>query len=133
MIGRLGQDPVVRNLLLLYSLHPEDMETRVLKALDAVGQRLRKLDSKVGLVSVRDGAVQVQLKTSGHAHGSAAKTLRSIVEESIYEWAPDLTSLVILGLEAEGASGFVTLDSLLKDRTSVPVLATRSLDVDGAN
>src|SRR5713101_2652492 len=81
MIARLGQDPIVRNFLLLYSLHPEDMETRVLKALDAVGQRLRKLDSKVGLVSVRDGAVQVQLKTSGHAHGSAAKTLRSIVEE----------------------------------------------------
>jgi NifU-like domain len=133
MIGRLGRDPIVRNLLLLYSLHPEDMETRVFKALDAVGQRLRKLDSKVGLVSVRDGAVRVQLDTSGHGHGSAAKTLRSIVEESIYEWAPDLTSLVILGLEAEGASGFVTLDSLLKDRTSVPVLATRSLDVDGAN
>ncbi len=37
MIGRLGQDPIVRNLLLLYSLHPEDLETRLLKALDAVG------------------------------------------------------------------------------------------------
>ena len=33
LIDRLGQDPIVRNLLLLYSLHPDDMETRVVKAL----------------------------------------------------------------------------------------------------
>ena len=35
LIDRLGQDPIVRNLLLLYSLHPDDLETRVLKALDS--------------------------------------------------------------------------------------------------
>jgi hypothetical protein len=132
MIGRLGQDPIVRNLLLLYSLHPEDIETRVLKALDTVGLRLRKFDSKVELISLRDGVVHVQLRTSGLAHGSAAKNLRSIVEEGIYEWAPDLASLTILGLEDEGASGFVALDSLLKRPTATHV-ATARLDVDGAN
>jgi hypothetical protein len=133
MIGRLGQDPILRNLLLLYSLHPEDMETRVLKALETVGSRLRKFDSKVELISLRDGVVEIQLRTAGHTHGSAAKNLRSIVEEGIYEWAPDLASLTILGLEDEGASGFVTLDSLLKHPTAVHVLAPPVLDVDGAN
>ena len=67
IIGRLGQDPIVRNLLLLYSLHPEDLETRVLKALDTVSSRLRKFDCKVELVSLRDGVVQLQLRTAGHA------------------------------------------------------------------
>ena len=133
MIGRLGQDPIVRNLLLLYSLHPEDMETRVLKAIDMVGPRLRKLDSKVELISLRDGVVQLQLRTSGHAHGSAAKNLRSIIEESIYEFAPDLVSLTILDLEEESVSGFVTLDSLLNHPTAVPVLAAPDRDADGAN
>jgi hypothetical protein len=133
MIARLGQDPIVRNLLLLYSLHPEDMETRVLKALDTVGSRLRKFDSKVELISFRDGVVQVQLRTSGHMHGSTAQNLRSIVEEGIYEWVPDLASLTILGLEDAGASGFVTLDSLLKHPTAVHALATPGLDVEGAN
>ena len=132
MIDRLGQDPIVRNLLLLYSLHPEDMETRVVKALDTVGSRLRKFDSKVELISLRDGVVHVQLRTSGHAHGSAAKNLRSIVEEGIYEWAPDLASLTILGLEDESATGFVTLDSLLKHPTARHV-AISGLDVDGGN
>jgi hypothetical protein len=133
LIGRLGQDPIVRNLLLLYSLHPEDMETRVLKALDTVSAQLRKFDSKVELVSIRDGAVQLQLRTSGHVHGSAAKNLRSIVEEGIYNLAPDLVSLTILGLENEDASGFVSLESLLKHPTAAHVSATAGLEVDGVN
>lgn len=133
MIARLGQDPIVRNLLLLYSLHPEDLETRVLKSIETMGSRLRKLDSKVELISLRDGVVQLQLRTSAHAHGSHAKNLRSIIEESVYEFAPDLVSLTILGLEDEGTSGFVTLDSLLNHATAVPVLAARARAADGAN
>jgi hypothetical protein len=133
LIGRLGQDPIVRSLLLLYSLHPEDLETRVLTALDAVGSRLHKFDSKVELVSIHNGAVQLQLRTSGHVHGSAAKNLRSIVEEGIYDLAPDLASLTILGLEDEDASGFVSLESLLKQPTSMHVSAAAGLEVDGAN
>jgi hypothetical protein len=132
LIGRFGQDPIVRNLLLLYSLHPEDLETRVLKALDTVGSRLRKFDSKAELVSIRDGVVQLQLRTSTHVHGSAAKNLRSIVEEGIYDLAPDLVSLTILGLEDEDASGFVSLESLLKHPTTVHVSASPGLEGDGA-
>jgi hypothetical protein len=133
IIGRLGQDPIVRNLLLLYSLHPEDLETRVSKAIGTVGERLRKFDTKVELVSIREGAIQLQLHTSGHTHGSAAKNLRSIVEEGIYDLAPDLASLTILGLEDQSASGFVPLESLLKHSTAAHVLVVPGLEVDGAN
>jgi hypothetical protein len=125
MIGKLGQDPIVRNLLLLYSLHPEDMETRVSKALDTIGLRLRKFDSEVELISIHDGAVQLRLRTP-HTRGSAGKNLRSIVEEEIYNLAPDLASLTLLGLEDERA-GFVPLESLLQHPS-----ASRALDVHGA-
>ena len=40
------------------------------------------------------------------------KDLRSIVQGGIYDLAPDVTSLTILGLEEE--AGFVPLESLLK-------------------
>jgi 5'-3' exonuclease len=133
IIRKLGRDPIVGHLLLLYSLHPEDLETRVLKALDTMGSRLSKLDSRVELVSLRDGAVQLQLRTSGHVYGSSAKNLRSIVEEGIYNLAPDLASLTILGLEGEDASGFVPLESLLKHSTATHVLAAPGAEVDGAN
>src|ERR1700677_2782020 len=53
---RFGQDPIVRNLLLLYSLHPDDLETRVVRALDTVRARLRKFDRRVELLSLHDGA-----------------------------------------------------------------------------
>ena len=113
MIDKLGQDPIVRNLLLLYSLHPDNLETRVLQALDTLRGRLRKLDSRVELVHLQEGDVQLRVHTSGHARGSMVKDLRSIVEGGIYDLAPDVASLTILGLEEE-ASGFVPLESLLK-------------------
>ena len=122
MIDKLGQDPIVRNLLLLYSLHPDNLETRVLQALDALRGRLRKLDSRVELVNLQDGDVQLRVHTSGHARGSTIKDLRSIVEGGIYDLAPDVASLTILGLEEESSSGFVPLESLLKHALA----ATRS-------
>ena len=63
MIDKLAQDQIVGNLLLLYSLHPDDLETRVAKALDEVRPRLRKFDCSVERVEVRDGVVELQAET----------------------------------------------------------------------
>jgi len=128
IVDRLGQDPIVRNLLLLYSLHPDDVETRVMRALDVARARLRKFDSRVDLVSLHEGAVQLRLQTSGHTRGSTIKELRSIVEGAIYDLAPDVTSLTVLAPEEESSSGFVPLQSLLKHS-----LAVHSARVDGAD
>jgi len=137
LIGKLGQDPIVRNLLLLYSLHPDDMETRVLKALDTAGTRLRKFDTQVELVSIQDGAIQVRLLTSGHACGSTTKNLQVIVEECIYDLAPDLTSLAIHAPEDEPSSGFVPLETLLKYPAAASALTAHGVghrvEVDGAD
>jgi hypothetical protein len=119
IIDRLGQDPIVRNLLLLYSLHPEDLETRVLRGLDVARARLRKLDGRVDLVSLHEGAAQLRLHTSGHSRGSTIKDLRAIVEGAIYDLAPDVTSLTILAPEEESSSGFVPLQSLLNHSMAV--------------
>jgi hypothetical protein len=112
IVERFGDDPLARNLLLLYGLHPDGLETRVVKALDAMKGRLRKLDCEVKLISMEEGAVQVRLHLFGRAHGTR-KDLRSIVEGGMYDLAPDLTSLTILGAEDE-SSGFVPLESLRK-------------------
>ena len=119
IIDRLGQDPIVRNLLLLYSLHPDDLETRVLRALDVARARLRKFDSRVELVSLHEGAVELRLQASDRPRGSTIKDLRSIVEGAIYDLAPDLLSLTILAPEEESSSGFVPLQSLLKHSLTV--------------
>ena len=128
IIDKLGQDPIVRNLLLLYSLHPDDLETRVAKAVRYIAVHLRKSDAQVELISIQDGAVQVRLHTSGHACGSTTKSLQATVEEGMYEWAPDLTSLTILGSEDEASSGFVSLESLLGHAVMVHNLSAESAD-----
>jgi hypothetical protein len=130
IIDSFGQDPIVRNLLLLYSLHPDDLETRVVRALETVRARLRKFDSRVELVSLHDGAVQLRLHTSGHARGSTIKDLRSIVEGGIYDLAPDLASLTILAPEEESSSGFVPLQNLLMSHAPV---AVHGAALDGAD
>jgi hypothetical protein len=128
MIDKLAQDQIVGNLLLLYSLHPDDLETRVAKALDEVRPRLRKFDCSVERVEVRDGVVELQMKLANPAHGSHGRNVRPIVEEAIYNMAPDLTSLTILGLD-EGASGFVPLESLLQ-RPAPQILVAPGLEGD---
>ena len=76
IIDKLGQDSIAGSLLLLYSLHPDDLETRVHKAMERMRTRLRKLACTAELVRIDEGVVRVQLTTTGHSCGSSAKDLQ---------------------------------------------------------
>ncbi|MGB7264146.1 MAG: NifU family protein [Terracidiphilus sp.] len=128
IIEKLGQDPVVGGLLLLYSLHPDDLETRVRKAIDRMRPRLRKLAASVELAGIDDGAVQVRVTKTGHSCGSSANDMKAIVEDGVYELAPDVASLEVLGLEEAPSSGFVALDSLLAHDLVAAAPGGRSFD-----
>jgi hypothetical protein len=135
IIGKYGNDPIVRNLLLLYSLHPDDLETRVQQAVETAGRQLRKLDAKVEYLSMQEGNVRLRLHTSGrasgHACGSTTKNLQAIVEESMYEMAPDLASLEIVTPQDEPSSGFFPLAGLMKQPIAQPVLAGHGAEMEG--
>ena len=133
IIDRLGQDSIVGNLLLLYSLHPDGLEARIQSALDRMRPRLRKLACTIELENVQEGAVQVRLATSGHSCGSSTKDLRSIVEDGMFEFAPDVTSLEILGLEEPTPAGFVTLESLLGHQFVGTDSSVRVLEREGGD
>lgn len=112
IIDRLGRDPLVSSVLILYGLHPESLETRVVKAVDRMRSQLRKQGCEVELLSVQDGVIRLRVETGSHTCGSTAKTVQSSLEGAIYDAAPDLTSLIIEGFEEKPASGFVALDTL---------------------
>jgi Fe-S cluster biogenesis protein NfuA len=126
IIDRLGRDPLVSSVLILYGLHPEDLETRVVKAVDKVRPQLRKQGCEVELVSMNDGAIRLRVETGSHTCGSTAKTLQATLEGSMYDAAPDLTSLVIEGFEEKPASGFVGLDKLMSG--AAPLVQTQGTD-----
>lgn len=133
LIGRLGRDPLVGSVLLLYGLHPEDFHTRVVNAVEKVKSQLRKQGCEMESLEVSEGAIRLRVQTGEHTCGSTAKTVRSILEGAVYDAAPDLTSLAIEGLEGRAASGFVALDKLAGSPAGPPTLAQAPLGVEGAD
>jgi Fe-S cluster biogenesis protein NfuA len=87
-----------------------DVETRVTHALDKARSRLRADDGEVELVSVQDGEVRLRLHANGHGCGSTTQALKEMVEEAVYQTAPDITALVIEG--ADENQGFVPVEML---------------------
>ncbi len=110
VIPRLGRDELVGSLLILYGLHPLDLETRIGQGLEKARERLRAHDSRVELIEMQDGAVRLRLEANGHGCGSNPQALKEMLEETMYQAAPDIASLVIEG--AEEKQGFVPLEML---------------------
>ncbi len=112
-IDDLGRDPLVSSLLVLYGLHPLDVESRVAQAVERVRPQVRKGGGELDLLGIEAGVVRLQLQVTGHGCGSTGKTLKKLVEDALYEAAPDMNRLLIEGLEEPaGSSGFVPLGKL---------------------
>lgn len=123
IIDDLGNDPLVSSLLVLYGLHPQELATRVDRAIDCLNAQLRAQSCKVDLVSISSGDVRVRVAAGPHTCGSSSRQLQATVEEVIRGAAPDLSSLAIDGLDGLAASGFVSLDKLLASPPSPGVMS----------
>lgn len=113
LIDVLGQDVLVSNLMILYGLHPEELQVRVERKLEQIQSKLFKMGAVAKLFSVNDGAVRLHVTIEGHGCGSTSKTAKAMLEEAMYEAAPDLISVTVEGLEEPAASGFVGLEKLM--------------------
>ncbi len=107
IIDRFGGDELVARLLLLYDLHPLDMEARTLRALEDVRPHLRSHGGNVELLGVVDGVIRLRLQGNCHGCPSSAETLRQLIEQAIYEAAPDVRGIEVEDL-ATGARSQVT-------------------------
>jgi Fe-S cluster biogenesis protein NfuA len=127
IIDQLGRDSIVSSVLILYGLHPEDIETRIVKAVDRVRPFLRKQGCEVELVSAANGAIRLRVESGSHTCGSTAKTVQATLEGAMYDAAPDLESLHIEGLEEKSASGFIALDKLLSNAAGLQIAKAEPL------
>ncbi|HEY3769948.1 MAG TPA: hypothetical protein VGN44_14835 [Candidatus Angelobacter sp.] len=128
IIEQLGRDPMVSSLLVLHGLHPDDIQTRVARAVEQVAVKLRKQDVEVQLLSADHQAVQISAHTNAHACASTAATVRAEIEDAIYQAAPEVESLVIEGLESRSANGFVNIDQLMNQATAANLLESKAGD-----
>lgn len=104
-IETLGRDDLVSSLLVLHGLHPDSLEARVTRAVERIRPSLGKRGGDVELLSIQQGEVRFKLHANGHA-----AALKEVVENAVYQAAPDITSLLIDG--GEERSGFVPLEAL---------------------
>ncbi len=119
-----ARDSLVGSLLLLYGLHPVDVETRVMQALDKARPLLDSHGGDVELLGVDEGVVRLRFRGSRKGCPSSALTLKLTIEEAIYAVAPDITAIESEGLvEQPSPTGLVQL-SRLRGRDEHPQPAT---------
>ncbi len=110
LLAKFSGDDLIASLLVLHGLHPLSLEARIERALERASTRLRPHQGEVELLAIQDGAVRVRLRANGHGCGSAAEALKEIVEDCIYQAAPDVAELTIE--DAGEKQGFVPIEML---------------------
>lgn len=117
LIDELAEDQLISSLLLLYNLHPLDIEMRVAKAMEKVRPYLHSHGGNVELIELADGIVRLRLQGSCHGCPSSTMTLRQTIEAAIYEMAPD-----VVGIQVEG-NVEAPADVSSASRVALPVIS----------
>ncbi len=102
------EDDLVASVFLLHSLHPDDLQTRVLRGIEAVRPYLQSHGGDCDLVGIDDGVVRLRLHGSCGSCPSSSLTLRNAVEEALYQAAPEIKEIV-----AENAAASVVASNLV--------------------
>lgn len=98
LIDTFASDELLSSLFLLHGLHPLDVETRIMQALDEVRPYLKSHGGNVEFVRVEGRVAHLRLEGSCHGCPSSTITLKSAIEEAIYKAAPDLDDLQVEGV-----------------------------------
>jgi len=113
IFDELAKDELTASLLLLYDLHPLDIETRILGAIEKVRPSLSLHEGDVELLGVNEGVVSLRLKGSCDGCPSSALTLKHTIEGAIWAAAPDVLSIEVDGVaEKTESNGFVQIGKL---------------------
>jgi hypothetical protein len=103
-LAALLGDDLIASLLVLHDLHPEDVETRI-------GRALERLEADTGasitLVDVQDGVAQV--KMVGGRPGTAPLDFQRLIDGVVHAVAPDVVDVEVEGLPPKHTPALVQL------------------------
>jgi len=98
VIDRFASEPLLASLLVLHDLHPHPIEVRIDRALNALHARLPSV-SRLVLARVDGDAVRVRVEQVPAAASEPPGSSRLLIERAIQEAAPEVSSIVIEGLD----------------------------------
>ena len=94
VLEQVLEDDLVSSMFLLHSLHPDSIETRVLRGIESVRPYLKSHGGDCELIAVNDGIVRLRLHGTCGSCPSSSLTLKNAVEEALFEAAPDIREIV---------------------------------------
>jgi Fe-S cluster biogenesis protein NfuA len=129
ILRKCGRDELVSGLLLLYGLHPENLRSRVLGALEKSSAYLASHAANAELVSIsEDATVTVRLHLKSNGCGSSTASVKSTVEAAIQNVAPDAIAIVVEESNAAlSQSGFVSVAQLQSGQSMAALSVRRAL------
>jgi hypothetical protein len=118
ILEQIATDDLTSSMLLLHDLHPDDLETRINRAVHKLEDMFTSLGARLSLVAIE------QAECAGSALGTvrlrfdSARTwsgapVRASVENAIFQAAPEIGSVVIEGLKETPPANFVPVSDLL--------------------
>ena len=116
----LAADELVSHLLLLHGLHPLDVETRVIRALEEVRPYLQSHGGNVELLGIEGGVARVRMQGSCEGCPSSAVTLKLAIEEAVQKAAPDLERIQAEGVAEEPRPTIIAGPTLRKKEKKRP-------------
>jgi Fe-S cluster biogenesis protein NfuA len=108
VLAALTADELLGHLLVLHRIHPDPLEQRVRRALDALRPALRERGGDVELAGIDQDVARVRLSISG----CSSAGVEDAVREAVLAAAPELSEVQCLPPERDPA--FIPLTTVLR-------------------
>lgn len=93
VLKQVCEDEMVRAVLMVHDLLPEDLETRVRQGLEEARKQLSLVGADVELVSVHNSIARLRLLGSAASATVSSAQLKYEIEQALSRFAPDLLNL----------------------------------------
>jgi Fe-S cluster biogenesis protein NfuA len=115
LLEKLASDRLVGSLLLLYGVHPLSLEVRVEQAIDRLRSNPALNAGTLEVAGISDQVLRLRLAHDQQRCHSSKQTLRTAIEDALYEAAPDLDEIQFIDDVQQASVNFVPLISLRGD------------------
>ncbi len=109
-IKSYAADPLIRNLLILYELHPVEFDVRVAQAVEKFRNSHPAAGATVELLSTDGGNIRVRY--SSESKGCGAGALKASIEGVLLDAAPDASGIFVEDASPASTQSFVPLSAL---------------------
>jgi hypothetical protein len=110
IVKQIAQDDLASSMLLLHDLHPDNVQTRIDRAVFKLQEAIALSGAKLRLIAIEVGTVHLHFESP---RSWPRFSVRSKIENAIFEIAPEIERVLIEGLKEAPPVDFVPVSDLL--------------------